>query len=78
AQVSRNDTAFNNASAALHRYRNELGDTEERIERLGNVSGRLRERMNEVGNSMQETGTKVSQGFGAAAVGVAAGVGALV
>lgn len=78
AQVSRNDTAFNNASAALHRYRNELGDTQERMEQLGNVSGRVRERMNEVGNSMQETGTRISQGFGAAAVGVAAGVGALV
>ncbi|MBW3492781.1 phage tail tape measure protein [Bacillus sp. FDAARGOS_1420] len=78
AQVSRNDTAFNNASAALHRYRNELGDTEERMDRLSNVSGRMRERMNEVGNSMQETGTRISQGFGAAAVGVAAGVGALV
>ena len=78
AQVSRNDTAFNNASAALHRYRNELGDTEERMEQLGNVSGRLRERMNEVGNTMQDTGSRISQGFGAAAVGVAAGVGALV
>ncbi|MBJ8039048.1 phage tail tape measure protein [Bacillus cereus group sp. N17] len=78
AQVSRNDTAFNNASAALHRYRNELGDTQERMEQLGNASGRVRERMNEVGNSMQETGTRISQGFGAAAVGVAAGVGALV
>ncbi|EEK99429.1 phage-related minor tail family protein [Bacillus cereus] len=78
AQVSRNDTAFNNASAALHRYRNELGDTQERMEQLGNVSGRLRERMNEVGNTMQDTGSRISQGFGAAAVGVAAGVGALV
>ncbi|PEI37738.1 phage tail protein [Bacillus wiedmannii] len=78
AQVSRNDTAFNNASAALHRFRNELGDTEERMDQLSNVSGRMRERMNEVGNSMQETGTRISQGFGAAAVGVAAGVGALV
>ncbi|PEE22998.1 phage tail protein [Bacillus toyonensis] len=78
AQVSRNDTAFNNASAALHRYRNELGDTQERMEQLGNVSVRLRERMNEVGNTMQDTGSRVSQGFGAAAVGVAAGVGALV
>ncbi|PEM83656.1 phage tail protein [Bacillus toyonensis] len=78
AQVSRNDTAFNNASAALHRYRNELGDTQERMEQLGNVSGRLRERMNEVGNTMQDTGSRVSQGFGAAAVGVAAGIGALV
>ncbi|MDM8361737.1 phage tail tape measure protein [Bacillus thuringiensis] len=78
AQVSRNDTAFHNASAALHRFRNELGDTEERMEQLSNVSGRVRERMNEVGNSMQETGTRISQGFGAAAVGVAAGVGALV
>ncbi|PGY60199.1 phage tail tape measure protein [Bacillus thuringiensis] len=78
AQVSRNDTAFHNASAALYRFRNELGDTEERMEQLGNVSARVRERMNEVGNSMQETGTRISQGFGAAAVGVAAGVGALV
>ncbi|PEB21784.1 phage tail protein [Bacillus toyonensis] len=78
AQVSRNDTAFNNASAALHRYRNELGDTQERMDQLGNVSGRLRERMNEVGNTMQDTGSRISQGFGAAAVGVAAGVGALV
>ncbi|PEJ12112.1 phage tail tape measure protein [Bacillus toyonensis] len=78
AQVSRNDTAFNNASAALHRYRNELGDTQERMEQLGNVSGRVRERMNEVGNTMQDTGSRISQGFGAAAVGVAAGVGALV
>ncbi|PFX70289.1 phage tail protein [Bacillus toyonensis] len=78
AQVSRNDTAFNNASAALHRYRNELGDTQERMEQVGNVSGRLRERMNEVGNTMQDTGSRISQGFGAAAVGVAAGVGALV
>ncbi|WP_420974324.1 phage tail tape measure protein [Bacillus thuringiensis] len=78
AQVSRNDTAFHNASAALHRFRNELGDTEERMEQLSNVSGRVRERMNEVGNSMQETGSRISQGFGAAAVGVAAGVGALV
>ncbi|PFY21057.1 phage tail protein [Bacillus toyonensis] len=78
AQVSRNDTAFNNASAELHRYRNELGDTQERMEQLGNVSGRLRERMNEVGNTMQDTGSRVSQGFGAAAVGVAAGIGALV
>ncbi|WJE69320.1 phage tail tape measure protein [Bacillus albus] len=78
AQVSRNDTAFNNASAALHRYRNELGDTQERMEQLSNVSGRVRERMNQMGNSMQEAGTKVSQGFGAAAVGAAAGVGALV
>ncbi|PEL14524.1 phage tail tape measure protein [Bacillus toyonensis] len=78
AQVSRNNTAFNNASAALHRYRNELGDTQERMEQLGNVSGRLRERMNEVGNTMQDTGSRVSQGFGAAAVGVAAGIGALV
>ncbi|HDR7324526.1 TPA: phage tail tape measure protein [Bacillus toyonensis] len=78
AQVSRNDTAFNNASAALHHYRNELGDTQERMEQLGNVSGRLRERMNEVGNTMQDTGSRVSQGFGAAAVGVAAGIGALV
>ncbi|PHB82467.1 phage tail protein [Bacillus toyonensis] len=77
-QVSRNDTAFNNASAALHRYRNELGDTQERMEQVGNVSGRLRERMNEVGNTMQDTGSRISQGFGAAAVGVAAGVGALV
>ncbi|HHX7181740.1 TPA: phage tail tape measure protein, partial [Bacillus paranthracis] len=64
--------------AALHRYRNELGDTQERMEQLGNVSGRLRERMNEVGNTMQDTGSRISQGFGAAAVGVAAGVGALV
>lgn len=78
AQVSRNDTAFNNASAALHRYRNELGDTQERMEQLGNASGRVRERMNEVGNTMQDTGSRISQGFGAAAVGVAAGVGALV
>ncbi|PGE75404.1 phage tail tape measure protein [Bacillus toyonensis] len=78
AQVSRNDTAFNNASAALHRYRNELGDTQERMEQLGNASGRIRERMNEVGNTMQDTGSRISQGFGAAAVGVAAGVGALV
>ncbi|EJV49172.1 hypothetical protein IEK_02882 [Bacillus toyonensis] len=78
AQVSRNDTAFNNASAALHRYRNELGDTQERMEQVGNVSGRLRERMNEVGNTMQDTGSRISQEFGAAAVGVAAGVGALV
>lgn len=78
AQVSRNDTAFNNASAALHRFRNELGDTEERMEQLGNVSARVRERMNEVGNTMQDTGSRISQGFGAAAVGVAAGVGALV
>ncbi|HDR7837713.1 TPA: phage tail tape measure protein [Bacillus toyonensis] len=78
AQVSRNDTAYNNASAALHRYRNELGDTQERMDQLGNVSGRLRERMNEVGNTMQDTGSRISQGFGAAAVGVAAGVGALV
>ncbi|KAB2385863.1 phage tail tape measure protein [Bacillus toyonensis] len=78
AQVSRNDTAFNNASAALHRYRNELGNTQERMDQLGNVSGRLRERMNEVGNTMQDTGSRISQGFGAAAVGVAAGVGALV
>ncbi|PHE61880.1 phage tail protein [Bacillus toyonensis] len=78
AQVSRNDTAFNNASAALHRYRNELGDTQERMEQVGNVSGRLRERMNEVGNTMQDTSSRISQGFGAAAVGVAAGVGALV
>ena len=48
------------------------------MEQLGNVSGRLRERMNEVGNTMQDTGSRISQGFGAAAVGVAAGVGALV
>lgn len=78
AQVSRNDTAFHNASAALHRFRNELGDAEERMDQLGNVSARVRERMNEVGNTVQDTGSRISQGFGAAAVGMAAGVGALV
>ena len=77
-QVDRNTIGFHNAEAALQQFRNELGETESRIEELSNVSGRLRERMNEIGTGMQETGSRISQGFGAAALGVSAAIGGLV
>lgn len=75
ATVERNTIAYNNAQASLHRFRNELGDTQERIVELNNVSERLRERMTEIGDTLQDKGAKIGQGFGAAAAGVAAGIG---
>nr|WP_142307673.1 phage tail tape measure protein [Bacillus cereus] len=74
AQVSRSDTAFHNASAALHRYRNELGDTEERMQRLGNVFGRVRERMTEVGGRMQDVGAQIGTSFAVGAGVMVAGL----